>query len=226
MTLLIAIIALGAAAFLLAAGYLYGVGQGRDARQKLRDQYQAQAEEIARLRDRTIRRQEDDPLRAAVQKILTPLMQRDQLSFELARIDGSKAPQRDLSALLDQFAQMGNCLAVLLSDEQGWPLAANSGARNLEKLGATASLLMLIADRMGRDGTPAPMLLTLHDATNIVTMSRLFHVDKQRLALTVVSAGGLVTPTAIDLVLAKLSTMLLNRERGGAAAEQGTARLP
>ena len=214
------VIGLGAAILLLTAGYLFGVRKGREARAELRGQSATYAEELTRLRERVSeQRHDDDGLRTAIQNVLTPLVQREQIAFDLSHLECSRGQQRDLTALLDQIAEKGNLSAVLLSDEQGWPLAASSGTRDLERLGATASLLMLLADRLSRDGSPAPLSLMVHDAANKVTLCRLFHVESQRLSLTVISVGGQLTPAALDPALVKLNAVLLNKERAIASAQ-------
>lgn len=204
-------VAIAAAALLLTAGYLYGAASGRDARAKLRTDSAAWAQEVARLRDRIAVPRAEDELRAQIQAILTPLVQRERVAHDLARLDSGGGTQRDLAALLDQIADKGNLTAVLLSDEQGLPLAASSRAQDLERLGATASLLLLMAERLSRDGGAAPLSLTVHDAVNNVTLSRLFSVSGQRLLLTAMSVGDHLTPAMLDPALVKLDAALLNK---------------
>ncbi|MFN7980961.1 MAG: hypothetical protein U0Q11_03810 [Vicinamibacterales bacterium] len=88
--------------------------------------------------------------------------------------------------------------------------------RDLERLGATSSLMLLLADRLARDESHTPVSLLVHDADNSVTLCRLFHVDKQRLSLTAVSRGVQLGPAALDPVLVPLQTALV----GGAREEE------
>ncbi len=224
-TLLPVIIAFGATILLLTAGYLFGARKGEQARTRLRTQNLYQMEDLTRLRERLAQHENEDAnLRLAIQTVLTPLVQRDQLSYELGRLEGDPGQRRDLTALLDQMAEKGNFSGVLLSDEQGWPLAAGTGTQNQDRLGATASLLLLLADRMGRDGSPAPLSLMVHDAANTTTLCRLFQVENQRLMLTVISPGADLSPAVLDPALVRLNRALLSREpleRG--AADAGTA---
>lgn len=221
MIFLSVIIAIAAAIFLLTAGYLLGARKGQEARALLRDEAAANAEELTRLRERVAQQEnEDAKLRAAIQSVLSPLVQREKISYDLSRLEGSGGPQRDLTALLDQVAEKGNFSAVLLSDEQGWPLASSSGSRDLDKLGATSSLMLLLADRMGRDGSPAPLSLMVHDSANRIVLCRLFHVENQRLSLTAVSVGGHLTPAALDPALVKLNAVLVNRDPTSARARE------
>lgn len=196
----------------MTAGYLFGARSGRAVREELRAQCIAHTNELTRLRERVSEQREgDEKLRDTIERVLAPLVHRDQLAFDLSHLESSRGQQRDLTALLDQIAEKGNFSAVLLGDEQGLPLAASSAARNLDRLGATSSLMLLLADRLTRDGTPAPLSLMVHDAANGVTLCRLFHVDNQRLSLTAVSVGDQLSPAALDPALAKLDSVLLAR---------------
>jgi hypothetical protein len=211
MILLSAVIGVGAAVLLLTGGYLLGANRGYQAREQLRRQNVEQAEEIGTLRQRVSAPDDgDENLRATIKNVLAPLMQREQLSFDLSHLTGASGRRSDLTALVDQIAERGNFSAVLLSDEAGWPLASSSGARDLERLGATASLVFLLADRIGRDSAPAPLSLMVHDEANTVTLCRIFRVAEQRLALTAVSSGAQLTPTALDPALVRIAAVLSN----------------
>lgn len=214
MMILSILVGLGAAVLLLTAGYLFGIRRGGQARADLRDQNLAAAEELTRLRERDSQhRQEDESLRTTIQRILNPLIRQEQISFDLAHLESSPDQQRDLVALLDQIAEKGNYAAVLLSDEQGWTLAGSGGAADLDRLGATSSLLMLLADRLSRDGSPTPMSLMVSDSDNRVTLCRLFSVENQRLLLTVVGVTAQVTAAALDPALIKLGAALSRKKR-------------
>jgi hypothetical protein len=219
MIMLTSLLVFCAALLLMAAGYLIGARKGAQARQNLRDLNRSFAKEIVRLRLLpTTPPQNDGDLRATLKDILSPLVQREQLSYEMSRLEGGKGQARNLTATLDQMADRGNFLSVLLSDAQGWRVAASSATIDPEKLGATASLLLLMADRISRDGSPTPLSLMLHDTANTTTLCRVFSVDNQRMTLTVVANGAQLTPAAIDPALAKLNAMLLNKEARVAAA--------
>ena len=213
MILLSTIMGLGAATLLLTAGYLFGVKRGYHAREKLRRQNLMQAAEMRQLPEQLLQRQneQEDNLRATIQQVLTPLVQREQLSHELSHLEAGLGHDSDLTILLDQIAEKGNFEAVLLGDEAGWPLAASSNTRDLERLGATSSLLLLLADRMSRDGAPAPLALMVHDEANKVTLCRIFRVSGQRLSLIAASTGAQLTPTALDPALVKVDAVLFKR---------------
>lgn len=211
MILLSAVIGVAAAALLLTGGYLFGANRGYQAREQLRRRNSEQAEEIGLLRQRLSPPDEgDENLRTTIKQVLAPLMQREQLSFDLSHLKGAAGRRGDLTALVDQIADKGNFSAVLLSDQEGWPLASSSNTRDLERLGATASLLFLLADRIARDSAPAPLSLIVHDEANTVTLCRIFQVADQRLSLTAVSTGSQLTPTALDPALVKVAGVLSN----------------
>lgn len=224
MILLSAIVGIAAAALLLTAGYLFGIKRGFELREDLRRQDAARAQDLKQLRERLSLRTDEanESLKASIEQMLSPLMQRERLSVELAHLDG-RSGQSGLTDLLDQIAEKGNFTAVLLSDNQGWPLAASANTRDADRLSITASLMLLAADRIGRDGAPTPMSLMMLDGTNMVTLCRIFHVDEHRLALTAVSPGAQLTPTALDPALGKIDAVLSKRDQQGAAAAGGPA---
>lgn len=213
MTPLIYLLALGAALMFLAAGYLVGVRKGETAREQLRQLNRAFGKEIVLLRQKSsVPRGDDDDLRAALKDVLSPLVQRERLSYELSRLEAGLGQQRNLTALLDQMAAKGNFSSVLLTDAQGWCVAASSGTQDSERLGATASILLLMADRIASSGSPALLSLMLYDSTNTTTLCRVFQVDDQRMTLTVVASGADLTPAAIDPALVKLNAVLLGKD--------------
>ncbi len=210
MNYLAAIIGIGAALLLLIAGYLVGIKRGYNAREQLRKQNLEQIEVMAALQQYqpSSDKQGDENLRTTIRQILNPLIQREQLSFELSNLKATSGHRSDLAALLDQIAEKGNFSEVLLSNEDGWPLATNCNVRDPEKLGAISSLLLVLADRIARDNAPAPLSLMVHDESNKVTLCRIFHVGNQRLSLTAVSTGTQLTPTALDPALVKVDAVL------------------
>ncbi len=230
MMLLAAIIGVSAAAVLLSAGYLFGAKRSYQARVQLRLQSLQQAEELQHMREQLAeqptdfeglrrelqrmlepvlqRAKEDEDLRATVQQVLTPLMQHERLGFELSHLQTGSGHHGDLTRLLNQIAEKGGFEAVLLSDEEGLPLAASSNAKDLDRLAAISSLSLLLADRIGRDSAPTPLSLMVHDEADKETLCRIFRVGTQRLLLTAVSTGAQLTPTSLDPALAKLGTAL------------------
>jgi hypothetical protein len=217
MNVLALLIGLAAAALLLSAGYLLGIRSGHRARAEIAVQNAALSDEVTRLRERDKQhRKDDETLRAAIQRVVMPLVHKEQVSMDMARLEGGTDQQRDLAALLTQMADKGNFSAVLLSDDQGWPLAASGAATEQERLGATSSLLLLLADRLSRDGSPTPTSLMVGDAHNRMTLCRLFTVEDQRLLLSVVGVASQMAPLALDPALARLGAVLSKKARGAA----------
>ncbi len=213
---MISLLGLGAALLLLIAGYLLGAREGNKARESLRLLNRGFAKEIVQLRIKVAtpkdNKENNETLRAALQEILSPLVTRERLSYEMSRLESGAGQQRNLASVLDQMADKGNFSSVLLSDAQGWRIAASTATTDPERLGATASLLLLLADRIARDGSPAPLSLMLYDTGNTTTLCRLFSVNNQRMTLTVVANGSELTPAAIDPALVKLNAMLISSE--------------
>ncbi|MGC2164992.1 MAG: hypothetical protein WA632_03130 [Gallionella sp.] len=213
MILLISLLVFAAALLVFAAGYLVGAKKGTEAREDLRELNRRFAKEMVRMRNQPVvpTGGDDRDLRTTIQNILSPLVRREQLSYEMSHLEGGKGQQRDLTATLDQMAEKGNFSSVLLSDDQGWCVASSSATKDPERLGATASLLLVLADRISRDGSPTPLSMMLYDSANMTTLCRSFAVDSQRMTLTVVANGAQLTPAAIDPALVKLNAMLLNK---------------
>ncbi len=217
--LLSILVGLLASVLLVLAGWLLGLRRGRKERVELRALSRAFSREIVRLRERGGQVVfDDEALRGTLQSVLTPLLVRERLVLNLSRIQRDGSGVRDLSEALERIAKAGNFSAVLLSDAQGWKLASSAGTRDPDRLGATASLLVMLANRISRDGSPAPLSLVIHDSAGLTTLCRTFLAGNQRLVLTVVGAGGDITPTALDGALPALTTSLLGREKDKAVS--------
>jgi hypothetical protein len=209
MTALSLILALAASALLLTSGYLIGVRRGVQARERLRETtlQQKQALQLAqRELLRKVDRQEQG-LRATIEQALAPLVQREQLSFDLSSLK-TGAGSRDLTLLLDKIAESGEFSTVALSDEEGLPLAGNSAAQDLDRIAVNSSFILLMADRIGSNNFPAPISILARDTAGRTTLYRIFEVQGQRISLAAVSSGANLTPTTLDPALAKVSGML------------------
>lgn len=211
------LIGLTAACLLLGSGYLIGIGRGRRARDALRQRLtgrdtglRMQVQELSQsLQHREAERDRDDgDLRTAIREVLGPLIQREQVGYELAHLELGTGERGELPRLLDDIAEKGGFATVLLSDDAGLPLAASEGAQDLERLAGLCSLVMLVADRLSRDAGPAPLAVIVHDEANHQLLSRVFSVGGQQLLLTAVTAGTNVSPTALDPTLPKVEALL------------------
>lgn len=210
MTPITLLVGLLAASTLVLAGWLFGVRRGRADREALRHVVFDQAEELKALREENgqLASRSDQTLRATLQEVIAPLVQRDQLSADLARLDAGEGRRRDLGLLLDRIADVGNFSTVVICDEEGLPLATNDKAIDVDRRAADVSLVMLLADRMGSGERARPMSVMIHDEANSTTLCRLFHVQDRRLALSAVSSGARLTPTALDPALVKVTSLL------------------
>jgi len=209
---------LGAAILLLTSGYLFGARKGALARDALRRQAQLQAAALEQLKERTSRTaaEQDLSLRTQIQDVLAPLVEHERIALDLAQFASQTGRRRDLVPLLDKIAEVGRFETVLLADEEGLPLAANSASARLERLGAAATRLALVADQIAGERGVAPHSIMLRDASDKTILCRIFRVKDQKLTLTAISNDSRLAAVALDPALAKIEVALstsANRER-------------
>lgn len=157
---------------------------------------------------------EDDELRTTVKEVLTPLLQRERLGMELGSLEAEMGDRSGLTHLLDQIAEKGRFRVVVLNDDEGLPLATSSNAWDVDRLAGVSAHLSVLADRLGRNGAPAPLSVMLHDEDNQLTLCRIFRVRDKRLILTAVSTGAELSTSALDPALAKVDAALSSQESG------------
>lgn len=246
--MLVIVVGLCGAFALVAAGYLFGVKRGEQARDLLRRQSDARVADLhgaredlayhrgtaealkdstsrmigaltdqgealrvlaARIADPAAGRQGHvEDLREIVTQALAPMIRRERLAADLSDLETGSGRRDDLAPLLDQISEKGSFETVLLSDNDGLPLAVSSHCRDVDRLAATASLVMLFSERMSRDGGTGPLSLLIHDKDNRQTLCRIFDVGGQRLLLTAVSIGVPLTTSALDAALPKVDNVL------------------
>lgn len=210
------ILGVSVATLLIISGYLLGTKRGLRAREQLREQSLQQADEKRLLAKKLaqVKLKDNnkilDYLRLTVEQALKPLTQREQLSFELSNLSTDSNDRTNLVLLLDEIADKGQFWAVSLHDEQGLPVAASSNSKNLDRLTAISAMVLLFAERIGRDDEPAPLSLMMHDELNMATLCRIFHVGQHKLLLSAVATGTRLTPTSLDPALAKVDNVLLS----------------
>ena len=151
---------------------------------------------------------EADDLRSTVKEVLSPLMQRQRLQAALSHLDTGIDHQTDLTLLLNEVASVGGFRLVVLSDDQGLPLAQSDNAWDLDRVVGTSTFLLVLAERLERDGAPAPLSLMIHDEENTIILCRTFRVRDARLLLTAVATGVELTPTALDPTLSRVEAIL------------------
>lgn len=147
-------------------------------------------------------------LREQVQGLLGPMVERERLGLEFARLNREATTRGDLPHLLSMIAQRGGFSTVLLSDAEGLTLASNSGTENPEVLSATTSLLLTLADRIAQGGDPPPIAAALRDEDNRVVLHRIFRVREERYVLTAVNKGLFLPPDVLDPTLVQLERLL------------------
>jgi hypothetical protein len=151
---------------------------------------------------------EDDKLRDTVEQVLTPLLQRERLEMELTNLETAKGDRSSLTRLLDQISDKGRFRVVVLTDDEGLPLATSTNAWDVDRLAGVSAHVSMLADRLGREGAPAPLSVMVHDEGNQVTLCRIFRVRNKRLILTAVSHSAELTSSALDPALTKVDAAL------------------
>jgi hypothetical protein len=201
---------LGAAILLLTAGYLCGARMGAEARERLRQQALLSVADLEQLKAQNRQRttEQDRSLRTTIQHVLAPLVERERISLDLAQFAGSVGQRRDLVPLLDKVAAVGRFETILLANEEGLPLAANSAAVHLERLAAASTRLALVADQIAGEHGVAPLSVMLRDASDATTLCRVFRVQDQKLTLTAVSSDSRLASVALDPALATIEMAL------------------
>ncbi|GLH79493.1 hypothetical protein SSBR45G_44020 [Bradyrhizobium sp. SSBR45G] len=210
MTIYAIVSGLGAAILLLTAGYLFGARQGALARDQLRRQVQLQAASLDQLQEQTSHdaTERETSLRSAIQDVLAPLVERERISLDLAQLASRPGRRRELVPLLDRIAEVGRFETVLLTNEEGLPLAANTNGHHTERLAAAATRLSLVAEKIGGEHDVAPLSVMLRDASEATTLCRMFRVQDQTLTLTALSSDPRLASVALDPALAKVQVAL------------------
>jgi hypothetical protein len=149
-----------------------------------------------------------DNLRSTVEQVLSPLIQRKRLEAALSHLNTGVDHQTDLTLLLNEVAAVGGFRVVVLSDDQGLPLAQSDNARGLDRISGTSAFLLVLIERLARDGAPAPLSLMVHDEENTIILCRAFRVHNTRLLLTAAAAGAELTPTALDPTISRVEKIL------------------
>ncbi|MGP0041120.1 MAG: hypothetical protein ACLPJW_10570 [Rhodomicrobium sp.] len=201
------LIGLGAALLLLLAGYLAGLRRGSSERTRLRGVAEQQAAILQHWKQRNAGGLDDDrTLKSTIEQVLAPLVERERLSHDLARV-GSAGERRDLSPLLEQVARAGNFGSVLLSNDDGLVVASAGTAPDFDAMAAATARLTGVAGQFAalRGGALA---VVIRDAAGSTTLCRLFTTHGQRMALTATSNDTRLATVALDPALAKIETAL------------------
>lgn len=143
-----------------------------------------------------------------VERVLAPLLEKERLARALSQLDVGRGTRDELPKLLDAIAKTAGFSTVLVSDDQGLPLATNQGANDADMLAGVWSLLLTIADRVVAAGAPAPLAIMVHDAQNRAILHRIFTAGNTRFLLTAVSHTHRLAPESLDPALANLERVL------------------
>lgn len=195
------------AMLLLLAGYLAGVKRGRSVRTHLEAERAELQDRLGRLEGES---DADVELRRDVERLLAPLVRREKMQHEMSTLTAGNVGRGDLVLLLDGIAETGGFLTVLLSDVSGLPLATNTSAEDIDRLGGVASIVFLLAERVIRDGGSAPAALLMSDSMNRVTLHRIFSAGNKRLLLTAVTSGRDLGLRSLDPALVRLEQALIH----------------
>ena len=121
------------------AGYLIGLWRGSKERTRLRGVAEQQAAILRHWKERNASAlDEDGTLKSTIEQVLAPLVERERLSLDLARVGGA-GERRDLSPLLEQVASAGNFGSVLLSNEDGLVVAATGMSPDFDAMAAATA---------------------------------------------------------------------------------------
>lgn len=150
-------------------------------------------------------------VRRIMNDILGPMLDRERVGRELSTIKVGSNGLGELPKLVDAIGQKGGFAAVVLSDESGLPLAASSGATEVESLSAIAAFFLTLADRASHASHPRPISCVILDDTNRMTLHRVFSVGNARFTLSAVSRGNNLAPGALDGALSPIERALTSR---------------
>ncbi len=150
-------------------------------------------------------------VRKMMSEVLGPMLDRERVGRELSSIHVGAGGLGELPKLLDAICEKASFSAVVLSDEAGLPLAASSGATDVDMLAGTAAFFLTLSDRAERASLPRPLSCVVLDETNRMTVYRMFTVGASRFTLSAVSRGMNLAPGALDPALSPLERALMPR---------------
>jgi hypothetical protein len=147
-------------------------------------------------------------MRKMMSEVLGPMLDRERIGRELSSIHVGGGGLGELPKLLDAICEKASFSVVVLSDDAGLPLAASSGADDVEMLAGTAAFFLTMSERAERANLPRPLSCVVLDENNRLTVHRMFMVGASRFTLSAVSRGMNVAPGALDPALSPLERVL------------------
>ncbi len=170
---------------------------------------QAQAE-VKRLAAALTQRRDAarDDLRE-VERILSPLLERERVAQAIQHVDLGRGTRDELPRILDAIARASGLSALVLSDDSGLPLAASEGSERAEVLAGVWAQLLIVADRVVENGEPAPSGVRVDDVSGRVLAHRIFTAGRERFLLIAVGRAGGLGPDVLEPAVAKLERVLV-----------------
>lgn len=142
-----------------------------------------------------------------MKEVLAPVLEKGRLSRELMSVKGG-AGLHELPRVLDAIAEKGSFSTVVLADDVGLALAANSAGRNVEALAGVSAMLFTLADRSASVGESRPSAVIVQDEHAQSAIYRMFQVGTSRFVLMAIGRGVVIEPGALDPALPKLQSAL------------------
>jgi len=227
---------LAAAVALLFVGYILGIKKGQHSREMLRefmitelnqsespksdhekklDLLLSQGDALQRVVEPLAKWDKQvETLNAAIKQVQDSVLQLDQgTAVDLTDLETNDLNRSNLTRLMDEIAEKAHFKVMLLSDDKGLPIAASSNAKQLDKLAAISSLVVIFGDRISQDDNESPQSFLIHYENNMDILCRLFIIGEQRMVLTVISSKLKLTNGALDSVLPKFTESLNPRIR-------------
>ena len=80
-----------------------------------------------------------------------------QSAVDLNGLQSSSTHRRDLAQLMNEIAEKAKFTVVLLSDENGLPLASSHNIADLDRLAAISAFVVIFGDRIRRNDDFMPV---------------------------------------------------------------------
>ncbi|MCK5888513.1 MAG: roadblock/LC7 domain-containing protein [Methylococcales bacterium] len=228
------IIGIFAAALLLLAGYIFGAKQGDSVRENLQGQLAFSQSEVKQFNASTEKKmdtliEQSGNMSGSLNRVVEPLSEwksqigklddvvkemqgsvdkNSKMAFDLTNLKTNAKDRGNLTRLMDEIVEKAGFEVVLLSDDNGLPITANSDITDLDRLAAISAFVLIFSDRFIRDGATVPLSLLTHDNESREMLCRIFYVGEQRFVLTAIAVDLLLTSTALDPVLVKVMDIL------------------
>ncbi len=214
LTILIAVVS---ASMLLFAGYLLGINRGLQAREYLRGQLEAwkpTSPEATPVADDCLGHlagmfeehefsifSEPEYVAPTPIKIIPPVA----IAIGQTVLDQKREA---LAHAMNEIAEAAHFKTVLLSDENGLPIASSRQATDLGRLAAISGYVVMFGEHIRREEDYRPVSLLFNDVSQHQVLSRIFTAGEQRLVLTAVIVNSTLALGALDPAIKKVLAVL------------------